>query len=92
MPGSRICYRSTRDLIAWRGAIYTCVMRICSLLPSATEIGCCLGLAERLVAVTHECDYPRPVVGLPKATKALVPSDAASGETDRLVRKCLRTR
>ena len=27
-------------------------------LPSATEIVCALGLADRLVAVTHECDYP----------------------------------
>lgn len=33
-------------------------MRICSLLPSATEITFALGLGENLVAVTHECDYP----------------------------------
>lgn len=30
--------------------------RICSLLPSATEIIGRLGLADRLVCVTHECD------------------------------------
>lgn len=30
--------------------------RICSLLPSATEIVGRLGLADRLVCVTHECD------------------------------------
>src|SRR5262245_46894667 len=39
--------------------------RICSLLPSATEIVCALGLEDRLVAVTHECDYPASVVGKP---------------------------
>ena len=33
-------------------------MRIVSLLPSATEIVCVLGLEENLVGVTHECDYP----------------------------------
>ena len=33
-------------------------MRIVSLLPSATEIICTLGLEEQLVGVTHECDYP----------------------------------
>ena len=32
--------------------------RICSLLPSATEIVYALGLGDRLVAVTHECDFP----------------------------------
>ena len=34
-------------------------MRIASLLPSATEIVCLLGLEDRLVGVTHECDYPK---------------------------------
>jgi iron complex transport system substrate-binding protein len=32
--------------------------RICSLLPSATEIVFVLGLEDRLVGVTHECDFP----------------------------------
>ncbi len=42
--------------------------RICSLLPSATEIVCALGLTDRLVAVTHECDYPPEVLAKPRAT------------------------
>jgi iron complex transport system substrate-binding protein len=33
-------------------------MRIVSLLPSATEIVYALGLAEHLVGVTDECDWP----------------------------------
>jgi ABC-type Fe3+-hydroxamate transport system substrate-binding protein len=33
-------------------------MRICSLLPGATEIAFALGLGDELVGVTHECDYP----------------------------------
>jgi iron complex transport system substrate-binding protein len=33
-------------------------MRICSLLPGATEIAYLLGLGDEVVGVTHECDYP----------------------------------
>jgi iron complex transport system substrate-binding protein len=64
-------------------------VRIVSLLPSATEIVCSLGLGDQLVAVTHECDYPPFVRGLPKATRTLIPKDAPSGEIDRLVRERL---
>jgi len=42
--------------------------RIVSLLPSATEIVCALGLRDRLVGVSHECDHPADVVGLPILT------------------------
>lgn len=61
-------------------------MRIVSLLPSATEIIAELGLAEQLVGVTHECDYPASVRQLPKVTRTLIPTDASSAEIDRLVR------
>jgi iron complex transport system substrate-binding protein len=60
--------------------------RIVSLLPSATEIVCALGLDDQLVGVTHECDYPPSVLGLPKVTKTLIPIDASSSEIDALVR------
>ena len=40
-------------------------MRIVSLLPSATEIVCAIGLEDELVGVTHECDWPPSVIGKP---------------------------
>lgn len=64
-------------------------MRIVSLLPSATEIVCGLGLRDQLVGVTHECDYPASVTVLPKVTQTLIPTDASSEEIDRLVRERL---
>jgi iron complex transport system substrate-binding protein len=64
-------------------------MKIVSLLPSATEIVCALGLADSLVGVTHECDYPPGVLALPKVTQTLIPHDATSGEIDALVRERL---
>ncbi len=66
-------------------------MRIVSLLPSATEIVCALGLEAGLVGVTHECDYPPSVKHLPKVTRTLIPHDATSGEIDALVRERLES-
>lgn len=66
-------------------------MRIVSLLPSATEIVCEIGLGDELVGVSHECDHPAVAASLPKVTNALIPSDATSGEIDNLVRERLRT-
>jgi iron complex transport system substrate-binding protein len=66
-------------------------MRIVSLLPSATEIICALGLEDELVGVTHECDYPPVVRHLPKVTNTLIPAEAPSADIDRLVRERLRT-
>ncbi|HEY8135522.1 MAG TPA: cobalamin-binding protein [Candidatus Limnocylindrales bacterium] len=43
-------------------------MRIVSLLPSATEIVCALGLGDELVGRTHECDYPADVANVPVMT------------------------
>jgi iron complex transport system substrate-binding protein len=66
-------------------------MRIVSLLPSATEIICSLGLGDQLVGVTHECDYPAFVLKLPKVTQTLIPHDASSARIDELVRERLQT-
>ena len=45
-------------------------MRIVSLLPSATEALFAVGLGDQLVAVTHECDYPREAASLPIVTRS----------------------
>jgi hypothetical protein len=52
-------------------------MRIVSLLPSATEMICILGLEGQLVGVTHECDYPPLGRRLPKVTHTLIPADGS---------------
>ena len=60
-------------------------MKIVSLLPSATELVCGLGLREQLVGVSHECDYPLSVVGLPILTSSRIPEGLCSDEIDKLV-------
>ena len=64
-------------------------MRIASLLPSATEIVCALGLEDSLVAVTHECDYPASVRDKPIVTRSVLPGDSASADIDRHIRELL---
>src|SRR5437588_1950066 len=41
---------------------------IVSLLPAATEMVCALGLADRLVGISHECGYPDSIAARPKLT------------------------
>ena len=60
-------------------------MKIVSLLPSATEIVCALGLREQLAGVSHECDWPPSVVGLPVLTRSSIPPGLSSAEIDRQV-------
>ncbi|HEY0080873.1 MAG TPA: cobalamin-binding protein [Pyrinomonadaceae bacterium] len=64
--------------------------RIVSLLPSATEIVCALGLEDALVGVTHECDYPPSVARLPKLTASRISHETmTSAEIDHAVRSQL---
>jgi len=66
-------------------------VRLCSLLPSATEIIYALGMGESLVAVTHECDYPPEASRLPKVTRSNIPATASSAEIDAAVSSTLNT-
>lgn len=66
-------------------------MRVCSLLPSATEIAFALGLGDSVVAVTHECDYPPEAKSKPIVVKSLVDAaTASSAEIDRSIGERLR--
>ncbi|HKP17445.1 MAG TPA: ABC transporter substrate-binding protein [Gaiellaceae bacterium] len=63
-------------------------MRICSLLPSATEIIADLGLADSLVGVSDECRWPPEVVGKPVVSAAKIDASTLSSiEIDRAVRQ-----
>src|SRR5712691_10360889 len=65
-------------------------MRICSLLPSATEIVASLGLADSLVAVSEECDWPSEINGLPVVTASRVDTARLSSlEIDQAVREAV---
>jgi iron complex transport system substrate-binding protein len=62
-------------------------VRICSLLPSATEIVADLGLIDSLVGVSEECAWPAEVRSKPRVTGAKVDSaNLSSAEIDALVK------
>ena len=46
-------------------------MRICSLLPSATEMVYALGLGDKLVGVSHTCDYPYDASSKPVVSRSI---------------------
>ena len=64
--------------------------RIVSLLSSATEMLCALGLADSLLAVSHECDFPLSILGKPRATVSCIDSRLGSEEIDKQVKERLR--
>lgn len=61
-------------------------MNIVTLLPSATEIVCALGLEKHLVGVSHSCGYPPGVKNLPSMTSTSVPYTEPSDVIDSYVR------
>jgi iron complex transport system substrate-binding protein len=61
-------------------------VRICSLVPGATEVLFAIGLADQVVGVTHECDWPPEALERPKVTASLLQGgDLTSAEIDRAV-------
>ena len=54
-------------------------MKICSLLPSSTEIVFALGLGDSLVGVTHECDFPSEAASIPSVTSSVVNGESMTG-------------
>ena len=65
--------------------------RIVSFLPSATEMACALGLGDRLLGITHECDYPSEVEGKPVVVRSVLPIEhMTEQEIDSAVSERLR--
>ena len=63
--------------------------KIISLLPSATEIVCALGLESQLVGRSHECDYPATVKQLPVCSYDRIGAGLSSVAIDRQVKQLL---
>jgi iron complex transport system substrate-binding protein len=61
-------------------------MKICSLLPSATEILFALGLGDQVAGVSHECDFPPEARSKPILIKSRVSLTESAAEIDRQVR------
>ena len=64
--------------------------RIASLLASGTELVCALGLGERLVARSHECDFPAWIKRLPAVSRPTFDIGGTSADIDGRVRERLR--
>jgi iron complex transport system substrate-binding protein len=62
-------------------------VRIASLVPSTTEMLFALGLGDRVVAVTHECDFPPEATTKPQLTRSVVPEGLPAAEIDAAVRE-----
>jgi len=53
-------------------------LRLISFLPSATEMVFALGLGDRLVGVSHECDFPAAAKTKPVVVKPVLPLEKMS--------------
>ncbi|HEX2277676.1 MAG TPA: cobalamin-binding protein [Candidatus Tectomicrobia bacterium] len=66
-------------------------MRICSFLPSATEIIYTLGLGDQLYGVTRSCDYPAEALTKPIVVRSILDEEGlTSGDIDRIVKEHAR--
>jgi iron complex transport system substrate-binding protein len=67
------------------------MVRIVSFLPSATEMAYALGLADSIVGITHECDYPPQAKTKPVVVRNVLPIEKMSqSEIDRAVAERMR--
>ena len=64
-------------------------MKICSLLPSATEILFALGLGDQVAAVSHECDFPPEAASKPVVIKSRISQSQSAASIDRQVSEFL---
>ena len=65
-------------------------MKIGTLLPSATEIVCALGLEKNLVGISHECDFPSSVSNLPCLTSSSIGKHKNSEDIHQSVEALLK--
>ena len=63
--------------------------RIVSMLASGTELVCALGLGDKLVGRSHECDYPEWVKCLPEVSRPTFDVNGSSRDIDERVRQRL---
>lgn len=59
--------------------------RVVTLLPGATEMVTALGALDRLVGVSHECDWPAAVRALPRVTATPIDPARSSAEIHQAV-------
>jgi len=62
-------------------------MKICSLLPSATEILFELGLGDQVAGVSHECDFPPEAKSKTVLIKSRISHTGSAAAIDRQVRE-----
>lgn len=65
-------------------------LRVATTIASATEIVCALGGRDNLVAVSHECDYPESVKGLPVCTEPKIDVEGSSSQIDERVKSIVK--
>jgi iron complex transport system substrate-binding protein len=63
------------------------MLRIVSLIASASEIVYSLGLSRYQVGRSHECDFPPEILALPICTSPAFPTDGSSAEVDQRVKE-----
>ncbi len=58
-------------------------MKICSLVPGATEVVAALGRQTDLVGISHECDYPPSLSQIPVVVRPRIESHRLSSFANR---------